>query len=59
VLPCGLGRLDGGLQEACEQDLQEHCQTTLEEMEKEENKRKQALNCLQQFKEDLTAPECR
>eukprot|EP00879_Flechtneria_rotunda_P000602 GHRR01000712.1.p1 GENE.GHRR01000712.1~~GHRR01000712.1.p1 ORF type:complete len:883 (+),score=207.41 GHRR01000712.1:2504-5152(+) len=52
-------RLDTGLQDACEEDLQTHCQVSLKEMEDDKEKRKTALNCLQQFKEELNSQECR
>lgn len=56
LMPC---RLDVSMHEACADDLQTLCSVTIEEMEKDEEKKRTGLTCLQQFKEELTNQECR
>jgi hypothetical protein len=52
-------RLDTGLLDACEDDLQAVCSTSVEKMEKSKDDKDRAMACLQQFKEELHSDACR
>jgi len=52
-------RLDVALRDACESDIKETCGSTLEEMDTDDKVKKTALNCLQQYKEELKNDKCK
>lgn len=52
-------RLDTALREACEDDLKDTCGTSLDDMDNDDKVKKTALNCLQQYKEELKSDKCR
>ncbi|GAX77303.1 hypothetical protein CEUSTIGMA_g4749.t1 [Chlamydomonas eustigma] len=51
-------KLDTTLREACESDLQDMCATTLKAMDDDNKVKRSALNCLQQYKEELKSEKC-
>ena len=52
-------RLDTALREACESDLKDVCGRALEEMDNDDKVKKTALNCLQQYNEELKSEKCK
>lgn len=51
--------LDTALREACASDLQNKCQASLAAMDKNEEVREAALNCLQSYREELESDQCK
>lgn len=52
-------KLDSALREACEKDLKDTCGSTLDEMDNDEKVKTTALNCLQQYREELRSDACK
>lgn len=52
-------KLDIALRESCEDDLADVCGSTLTEMDNDDSVRETALNCLQQYKEELKTDKCK
>ncbi|KAG2435442.1 hypothetical protein HYH02_011942 [Chlamydomonas schloesseri] len=52
-------RLDTALREACEDDLKDTCGTSLKDMDEDDKVKKTALNCLQQYREELKSDKCK
>lgn len=51
--------LDTALRDACASDFKNRCQHSLEEIDKDANVRDSALNCLQNYKDELESEQCR
>ena len=52
-------KLDTPLREACEGDLQDMCAVSLKAMDDDNKVKVSALNCLQQYKEELKSETCK
>ena len=52
-------RLDTVLRESCETDLQDMCAASLKTMDDDPKVKKSALNCLQQYKDELKSEKCK
>jgi Golgi apparatus protein 1 len=52
-------RMDTALRDACESELKDTCGSTLEDMDSDDKIKKSALNCLQQFKDELKSDKCK
>jgi golgi apparatus protein 1 len=51
-------RLNTRLRTHCEKDLQQQCQVSLDDMDKDPEAKARGLACLQQYKEELTEKKC-